>query len=163
MVVNNVLKRQIFFEILALLFLVFSICYAFAAINKGQANKVADYKGFVSVLDDTKVKGIQYLSNGEGLNQEGITYTVTNNNKQNETYKVVIEPSLRDDKILSKVRIGIDDLYVYELSDLEKIGNGYVIITNNLEAGYTKVHNIKIWFSDEVPENNLTFDYTLVR
>ena len=78
-------------------------------------------------------------------------------------YKVIISPNLLDEAILSKVRIGVDDLYVYELEDLTKYGNGYVLITNELEAGYTKIHNIKIWYSDEVEENNLKFTYNLIR
>ncbi len=163
MTVNKVLKKQIVIEIIALLFLVGSICYAFFAINRGQATKVIEYQGFVSVLDDTKQTPFKHLSNGEGLSQEGITYTVTNNNKETTMYKVIISPNLLDEAILSKVRIGVDDLYVYELEDLTKYGNGYVLITNELEAGYTKIHNIKIWYSDEVEENNLKFTYNLIR
>ncbi len=163
MTVNNVLKKQIIIEIVALLFLVFSICYAFMAINKGKGEKVAQYQGFVSVLDDSKLKTFKYLSNGEGVNQEGITYTVTNNNKDKANYKVVVTPNINDSDILDKVRVGIDNLYVFDLTEKEKYGNGYVIIDNELDAGYTKVHSIKIWFSEEVKENNLVFDYMLIR
>lgn len=163
MMVNKVLKKQIIIEIFALLFLICTICYAFFAINRGRGNKVADYQGFVAVLDDSKLEDIKHLSNGEGLSQEGITYTVTNNNKDMEEYKVIIKPNITDDKVLSKVRIGVDDLYVYDFNTLEKDKDGYILIDNELEAGYTKIHSIKIWYSDDVTDNNLEFEFSLVR
>ena len=163
MIVNKVLRKQIIIEIIALLFLVASICYAFFAISKGKNNNVANYHGFVSVLDDSKLKSYKYLSDGEGLSQDGITYTVTNNNKEMANYKIVITPSNADNDILSKVRIGVDDLYVYDLEKLEKNDNGYILITNDLEAGYTKVHNIKIWYKEDVKDSNLSFKFSLIR
>lgn len=162
MTVNKVLKRQIVMEIIALLFLIAAIGYAFIAINRSKGNKVNEYQGFVSVLDDSKLEPLKKLSDGEGLEQNGITYTVTNNNKGPANYRVIIIPSLKDDSILSKVRIGVDDLYVYDLEKLEKYEDGYVLITNDLDAGYTKIHNIKIWYKEEV-NDELNFEFRLVR
>ncbi len=167
MEVSKQLKKQIIIEVIALIFFIGVICYALFAINKGNANKVASFEGFVIVLDDAKYRELKVQSDGLGLQGEGVTYTVTNNNKDKKAYKVVITPSVKDEDILKQIRVSVDDLYLEDLVDLEKIDDGYVLTSYELDSGYTKVHLIKYWYkldSDEdVIDKNIKFTYKLVR
>lgn len=165
MKVNETLKRQIVIEIFALLFLIAAICYAVFAINKGQSNKVTSVKGFVTVLDDSKYTELKPLSDGEGLDQEGITFTITNNNKEKTSYKIVVVPNVTDEKVLENIRVSINDLYVYDLTELEKVDDGYSILLHELDAGYTKVHLIKFWYKlgTETNVKKVDFSFSLVR
>ncbi len=167
MVVSNQLKKQIVIEILALIFLIFVIIYAVFAIDKSRQNNISSQDGMVLVLDDTKVKKLEVSSDGEGLDTEGTTYTITNNNSEQITYKVVIIPSNTSEEVLKQVRVSNDDIYIEDLTSLPKLDGGYVISTNTLGAGYTKIHLFKFWYkldtSDSIIDEDLEFTYKIVR
>lgn len=167
MEVSKELKRQILLEVLVLLFLVGVIIYALFAIVKNSENKVSSVDGMVVVLDDSKYKGLEISSDGKGLERDGITYTVTNNNSDVVKYKVVLVPNVHDDDVLKLVRVGVDDIYTYNLTDLERDNGGYVVTSFKLRPGYTKIHLIKYWYkngsdSKQVDEK-LKFEYRLVK
>lgn len=167
MEVSKQLKKQIVIEVIALLFLVAVIIYAFFAIDKAQENKVSSIDGMVVVVDDTKNKKIEVLSDGAGLETEGTTYTITNNNKKTINYKLVVVPNEHDENILNQIRISTDDLYIENLTDLERYNGGYVINTHTLESGYTKIHLIKFWYKLEAKDmklvDNIKFEYKLIK
>lgn len=167
MVVSNQLKKQIIFEIIALVFLIFVIIYAVFAIDKSRQNNISSQDGMVLVLDDTRIKGLKKLSDGEGLDTEGTTYTITNNNSVQITYKVVLIPSNNNEEVLKQVRVSNDDVYIDDLTSLPKFDDGYVVSTNTLKAGYTKIHLFKFWYkldtSDGIIDDGLTFTYKVVR
>ncbi|MGN1372374.1 MAG: hypothetical protein ACI4XM_08900 [Candidatus Coprovivens sp.] len=167
MVVSNQLKKQIVIEILALVFLIFVIIYAVFAIDKGSHNNISSKDGMVLVLDNSKFTKLEILSDGEGLNTLGTTYTITNNNSDNITYKVILTPSISDDEVLKNVRVSSDDIYIEDLVSLPKLDGGYVVSTNTLGAGYTKIHLFKYWYKLGTKEDNvgsdLTFSYSVVR
>lgn len=167
MVVSNQLKKQIVIEILALIFLIFVIIYAVFAIDKSRQNNISSQDGMVLVLDDTKVKKLEVSSDGEGLDTEGTTYTITNNNSEQITYKVVIIPSNNNEEVLKQIRVSNDDIYIEDLTSLPKFDGGYVVSTNTLGAGYTKIHLFKFWYkldtSDGIIDEDLEFTYKVVR
>lgn len=167
MEVSKQLKKQIVIEVIVLIFLVGVILYAFFAIKKSSFNKVSSVDGMVVVLDDSKYKGIEIQSDGEALEDKGITYTITNNNSEKVKYKIILKPNLHDDEILKQVRVSIDDIYAYDLIDLKRDNGGYVLTTFELEPGYTKIHLIKYWYKyDSNPEkinNDLKFEYRIVK
>ena len=167
MVVSNQLRKQIVIEILALIFLIFVIIYAVFAIDKSRQNNISSQDGMVLVLDDTKVKKLEVSSDGEGLDTEGTTYTITNNNSEQITYKVVIIPSNNNEEVLKQIRVSNDDVYIEDLTSLPKLDGGYVVSTNTLGAGYTKIHLFKFWYkldtSDSIIDDNLEFTYKVVR
>lgn len=166
MVVSKQLSKQIFIEILALLFLIGVIIYAVFAIDKSNQNNISSQDGFVIVLDDEKNGELVVSSDGEGLETEGVTYTITNNNSDKRTYKVVIIPSVLDEEVLKQVRVSINDLYVENLTELERYNGGYVLTTNSLGAGYTKIHLFKYWYkldtSKDIADTKIDFEYKLV-
>lgn len=167
MVVSKQLKKQIIIEVIALIFLVGVLIYAFFAIKKNDDNKITNVDGMVVVIDDSKVSKLVALSDGQGLETDGTTYTITNNNKNKVDYKVVLFPDVHDEEVLKQVRIGIDDLYVDSLVDLERLNGGYIITSGSLDAGFTDIHLIKAWYksdsSDDVTSENITFEYRLVK
>lgn len=167
MEVSKQLRKQIVIEVIALLFLVAVIIYAFFAIDKAQENKVSSIDGMVIVVDDTKSKTTEILSDGAGLETEGTTYTVTNNNRKTISYKLVIVPDEHDENILKQLRISTDDLYVENLTDLERYNGGYVLTTHTLEPGYTKIHLVKSWYKLEAKDmklaDNVKFEYKLIK
>ena len=77
MIVSEQLKKQIIIEILALIFLMGVIIYAVFALQKSKDNKVSSIHGMVVVIDDSKMKSLDKYSDGEGLETEGVKYTVT--------------------------------------------------------------------------------------
>lgn len=166
MVVSNQLKKQIVIEVLALIFLVGVTIYAIFAINKSNDNKILSQDGMVLVLDDTKYKGLESYSDGEGLGIDGTTYTVTNNNSDSIEYKLVIVPDVHTDDVLSQIRISVDDLYIDDLTNLERLNGGYVVATNKLDAGYTKIHLIKAWYKLDTKKEikkEINFEYRVVK
>lgn len=167
MVVSKQLKKQIFIEVIALLFLLGVIIYAAFAIKKSNENKITSIDGMVIVIDDSQIKDMRSLSDGEGLEEKGTTYTVTNNNSYPVTYKVVLVPNVHDENVLKQVRVSTDDLYVESLTDLERLNGGYVIATSTLDPGFTKIHLVKNWYKldtkEDVLERKISFEYRLVR
>ncbi len=167
MEVKKELKRQIIIEIVALILLFAIIIYAFFAIDHGNRNKISSMDGMVIVLDETNFSRMVASSDGKGLESGGITYTVTNNNTSLVKYKVVAMPSVTEEEIIKQVRIGIDDMYIENLADLERYNGGYVIYSGELNPGYTKVLLIKQWYKldteDKIANRDLTFTYELVK
>lgn len=167
MVVSKQLKKQIIIEILALIFLIAVLIYAFFAIKKNEESKITNLDGMVVVVDDTNVDKIKSLSDGEGLSLDGTTYTITNNNKNKVNYKIVLVPNVHDEKVLKQVRISTDDLYVENLTDLERLSGGYVIASSTLDSGFTDMYLIKYWYKldsdQEVLDEDIDFEYRLVK
>ena len=167
MEISKALKRQIVIEVLALIFLVCVIIYSIFAITKSGDEKISSVDNVVMVLDDTKVKRIESYSDGEGLDKPGVTYTVTNNNSESITYAVVLVPNNHDENVLNQIRISVDDLYIEDLTSLERSNGGYVVTKNDLKPGYTKVHVIKYWYKlntdYEIKKNDIQFEYRLVK
>ena len=167
MVVSKQLKKQIIIEILALIFLIAVLIYAFFAIKKNEESKITNLDGMVVVVDDTNVDKIKGLSDGEGLSLDGTTYTITNNNKNKVNYKIVLVPNVHDEKVLKQVRISTDDLYVENLTDLERLSGGYVIASSALDFGFTDMYLIKYWYKldsdQEVLDEDIDFEYRLVK
>ncbi len=167
MVVSKQLKKQIIIEILALIFLIAVLIYAFFAIKKNEESKITNLDGMVVVVDDTNVDKIKGLSDGEGLSLDGTTYTITNNNKNKVNYKIVLVPNVHDEKVLKQVRISTDDLYVENLIDLERLSGGYVIASSTLDSGFTDMYLIKYWYKldsdQEVLDEDIDFEYRLVK
>lgn len=160
------LKKQIIIEIVALIFFVTAIIYAIVALGSNGSNKVSNFDGVVAVLDDKNQKNIKICSDGEGLDTEGTTYTVTNNRKKKISYKLIIEPNVHDEKVLKNLRLGIDDLYVINLSDLEREDGGYILLKNELDTGYTEIHSTKMWYqlksNKENTDSKIKFNYKIV-
>lgn len=167
MAVSRQLKKQIIIEVIALVFLICVIIYALFAIQKSSENKIISVDGMVIVLDDSKYDGMDKSSDGVGLSSDGTTYTITNNNSDKVDYKVVIVPNIHDEKVLKQIRVSADDLYIENLTDLERINGGYAVATNKLDAGFTKVHLIKTWYKldtlDSYLDEDIQFEYRLVR
>lgn len=165
MTASNTLKRQIIIEVLALIVLVGVICYTFFAIDKSNNNKIKNTDGFVTVLDDDNFNQLEILSDGEGLQTDGLTYTITNNNSDIRTYRMVIQPSIDDKEVLDHIKISVNDLYVSNLTDLEKNDKGYIINTHELKPGYTKVHIIKLWYdldsNKNITNTKISFKYDI--
>lgn len=167
MEVKKELKRQIIIEVIALIFVCGVIIYAIFAIDRSNRNKISSLDGMVIVIDDSNFSRLVTSSDGKGLESGGITYTVTNNNESLVKYKVVAMPSNTDEEILNQVRIGIDDIYINDLSTLERHNGGYVIYNGELNPGYTKILLIKYWYkldtSDKIANKDLTFTYEIVK
>ena len=161
MEVNKQLSKQIIIEIIALIILVFSILYGIFAIGLEDAT-VFSQDGMVIVYDGDSLKVMDSYSDGEGLSTDGIKYTVTNNNDKMYSYKLVLYVN-EDDNVLENIRVGIDDLYVEDLVSLNKYKDGYIVSEAVLSAGYTKIHNIKMWYKLDVDQSSLEkeIDYRL--
>ena len=162
MEVNKQLRKQIIIEVFALGLLVFAIMYGIFAIGS-DSSTVFSQDGMVIVYDNENFKAIESFSDGEGLNTDGIKYTVTNNNDKEYSYKLILYVN-EDDTLLEYIRVGIDDLYVESLLDLERYSkDGYVLTETILDPGYTKIHNIKMWYKLDVDQTiaDKEIDYRL--
>lgn len=156
MIVSKHLQKQIILEIGALIILIGAIIYAFFAISNHGSN-VLDQDGMVMVLDNEKFNAIESLSDGEGLNSEGIKYTVTNNNNFDVTYKLILK--IKGDKdVLEYIRVGTDDLYIDDILNLVPYEGGYIVSSGKLRPGYTKIHTIKLWYKLDVDESKISED-----
>ncbi len=165
MVVSKQLSKQIMIEIIALLFLIAVIVYAIFAIDKNNSNNISSQDGMVIVLDNKNVSELTALSDGQGLENEGILYNLTNNNSSEKNYKIILFPSIQDSKILDQIKIGVDDLYVEELTKLKRHNGGYVVASGNLKAGYTNRHLFKFWYKLDTKKElikDVKFDFKLV-
>lgn len=165
MVVSKQLSKQIFVEIIALLFLIGVIIYAFLAIDKSNQNSIYSQDGFVIVIDDEALN-VKKSSDGEGLDSDGVIYTITNNNSGKRNYKIVVTPNNSDEELLKQLRVSVSDLYVNDFKDLERYNGGYVVAFGSLEAGYTKIYSFKYWYKldtpDDMVDSKIDFDYKLV-
>ena len=165
MVVSDQLKKQIVIEIIALIFLVGVIIYAFFAIKKNDGTNVTTQDGMVIVIDYKGLKSLKKASDGEGLEGEGVSYTVTNNNSVKKQYELLIIPDVHNEELLNQIRVSVDDYYVENLVDLARSSGAYIIATNELKPGYTKIHLIKAWYKldtdDDLVKNEVHFDYRI--
>ena len=161
---SNILKKQIIIEIIALFFLIGCLLYSYLAITKKEQN-VKEKNGIVMVLDDTAFKKIEPLSDGKGFQTDKITYTITNNSKEIKEYNIIVKFKTSDDTLLNHIKVGIDGLYAYSLNDLEKKENGYILTTNRLEQGFTKVHVFQYWLDNnqnkEISKEEIELSYEL--
>lgn len=159
------LKKQMFIELFALLLLVSSVIYALVMLKSSNSSKIVNYDDVVTVLDDSKFKKLKISSDGEGLNTDGVTYTITNNRKQTITYDLVILPNIHDEDVLKNIRVGFDDVFLYNLTELERASGGYLIEDNTLNPGYTKIHALKMWYKNSTDSSlkgtEIAFDYKL--
>ena len=112
--VSKQLSKQIILEIFALLFLIAVIVYAIFAIDKNNSNNISSQDGMVIVLDNKNVSKLTVLSDGQGLETEGILYNLTNNNSSEKKYKIILFPSIQESNVLDQIKIGVDDLYIDE-------------------------------------------------
>lgn len=161
---SQVLKKHITVEIIALLILVFSIIYCVFALNKNAKSNLRTKDGLVLVLDDSNHPKLASKSDGVALSESGTTYTITNNNANTKKYQIIITPNNNDEKVLSQIKVGIDDIYVYNLSSLDKDNNSYILRTYTLKPGYTKNHLIKIWYNEDTEESlikDINFKYDI--
>ncbi len=166
MVVSDQLKKQIIIEILALIFLIGVIVYAWFAIHKSNQSNVTSQEGMVIVVDDEKMKTFEKHSDGESKDIIGAKYTVTNNNSNSVEYDLLVIPDVSDTKVIDNIRVSVDDLYIASLNELPRKDGGYVITSYSLKPGYTKIHLIKVWYKlstpDDVINNKVGFKYRLV-
>lgn len=158
----KIIKKRIFIESISLLFLLFCVVYSSVTIKKSSGSNIQDTNNFIAVVDDKEYNPeLKVLSDGEGLSEDGITYAVTNNNKEDKSYSILINTSEIDSKIIDNIKISVDDIYIFNLNELEKKDNYYVLFSDTLKAGYTKRYIIKSWYklNSEIT-NNIRVNYS---
>ena len=162
---KEILKKEIIVETIALILFVGACLYATITLKNKNTNDISEHDGIVAILDDKKVSEVELYSDGEGLDSNGITYTITNNNDKAVSYEIVISTNVHDEDILKQLRISLDDVYISDLVSLERKKGGYVLGVKTLNPGYTKIHTIKYWYKlDSDKENidkNIKFMYKL--
>lgn len=166
MEVSNNLKKEIIIEILVLLLMAGVIIYAYFAISNNNKSNVINENGFVLVLDKNKNNNLAILSDGEGLESDYVRYTITNNNSKAKKVKLVIVPDVHNKNILDKVRIGINDLMVNNLVELEKVDQGYIVDEFEISPGFTRNYLFKYWLSLDSDTNfvkeDIEFNYKIL-
>jgi len=160
--VVKVLKKRIVIEILSLSFLIFCIVYSSFSIKKSSSSNIESTDNFVAVVDDKKYDPVlKELSDGMSIDVDGITYAVTNNNSNDRNYNILISINEDDEDILNNIKISVDDIYIFNLSDLEKKDEYYILYSDTLKAGYTKKYVIKSWYKlNSGVESNNKIKYT---
>lgn len=165
MEVNKKLTKQIVVELGMLLFLFAVIIYAFFAIQKSNNNNVSSVDGMVTVLDESNLNKLVAVSDGEGLEGSGATYTITNNNDKEKKYQIVIFPNIHNEETLKQIRVSINDVYINTLTELERYQGGYIINEDSLGSGYTKRYLIKLWYKldtdKKYADEDIKFEYRL--
>ena len=166
MEVSNNLKKQIIVEIIVLLLMASVAIYAYVAINKNSNSHVVNDNGLVLVLDDSNFTKLDKLSDGEGLEGDYVRYTVTNNNTVMKNIKLVVIPSIKEVAILNNIRMSVNDLYINDLTELEKLGDGYVVDEFDLSPGITRNYLFKYWYKLDTKEDyfkrDVKFEYKIV-
>lgn len=162
---SKILKREIIIELFALLLFTSAVVYATITLKNKDEGNIVDYDGVVAVLDNKDSKHLEIISDGKAIEKEGTNYTITNNKDKAITYEIVISPSIHDESILDQIRISLDDIFISDLTSLERSQGGYVVGMKVLNPGYTKVHRIKYWYklnSDkELTNKDIFFNYKI--
>ncbi len=162
---SEVLKREIFVELFALLLFTSAVLYATFSLKSKTNDNLMDYDGVVTVLDDKNNSKLEILSDGKGLDSNGISYTVTNNRDKTVSYEIIINPSIHDESVLKQMRVSLDDIFISDLTELERNQGGYVLAIRVLNPGYTKVHRIKYWYkldsNKEILNKEIDFKYQI--
>lgn len=162
---SKVLKKEIILELLALVFFVSVSAYALVSLNGKEEGAIASYDDVVTILDDKKFEGIDIASDGKALSNDGITYTITNNQKGIINYEIVIYPNIHNEEVLKQIRVALDDIYISDLSSLDRSQGGYVLGLKVLNSGYTKIHSIKYWYKldtdKELLKEKVKFNYKI--
>ena len=80
--------------------------------------------------------------------------------------KLVIIPDVDNKKVLDNVRIGINDLMVNDLVELEKTDNGYVVDEFEISPGFTRNYLFKYWLSLDTDKSfekeDISFNYEII-
>lgn len=165
MEVSKTLKKEIVFELLALIFFISVSCYALVSLKGKDNDAIASYDDVVTILDDKKFPGMDIVSDGKALSNEGVTYTITNNQKDVINYEIVIYPNIHNEEVLKQIRVALDDIYISDLSSLDRNQGGYVLGLKVLNSGYTKIHSIKYWYKldtdKDLLKENVKFNYKI--
>ena len=165
MEVSKVLKKEIIIELAALILFVSATTYALVSLKGKDDGSIASYDDVVTILDDKKFKGLEIVSDGKALSNEGITYTITNNQKDIINYEIVIYPNIHNEEVLKHIRVSLDDIYISDLSSLDRSQGGYILGLKVLNSGYTKIHSIKYWYKLDTDKNllaeNVKFNYKI--
>lgn len=166
MEVSNNLKKQIIIEIFVLLLMASVAVYAYFALGKNNNSTVVNENGIVLVLDDSKVTNLKKLSDGKGLEGDYVRYTITNNNSDMRDLKLIIIPSIKDEKVLENIRVGVNDIYINDLGKLEKVEDGYLLDSFNLSPGVTRNYLFKYWYklnTDDINyKDDIKFEYKVI-
>ena len=166
MEVSSNLKKEIVIEICVLILMAAVIIYAYFAIGNNNNSNVINQDGFVLVLDKNKKNNLDILSDGEGLESDYVRYTITNNNSMVKKVKLVIIPDVDNKKVLDNVRIGINDLMVNDLVELEKTDKGYVVDEFEISPGFTRNYLFKYWLSldsdKDFSKEEIEFSYEII-
>lgn len=166
MEVSNVLKKEMILEIMVLLLMASVIIYVYFTIDKTSHSNVTSKDGFVLVLEKTKDNHLEILSDGEGLENSYIRYTITNNNEVVKNVKLIIVPKVDNEEVLNYVRVGINNMMVNNLVELEKNDKGFIVDQFMISPGYTRNYLFKYWFSlgtdKKYIKEEIDFEYEII-
>lgn len=165
MKVKETLTKEIIIEVIALVLFVVTCTYATITLSSKNTDSIKEQDGIVTILDEKNFKGLNILSDGKGISSNGVTYTITNNNSEPVSYELVVSTNVHNEEILKNIRVSLDDIYISDITSLERRKGGYVLGVKILNPGYTKVHSIKYWYKldtkKEIANEKIDFSYKI--
>lgn len=152
---NKVLNKQIFKEVfVAFIFLGIVLIGGYAIYNAVKGNKVLTDGDLILDVNSKEVANNLYImGDSAGLSTKPYVLNITNNSKKKADYNLILKNEIDSNiKVEDYLRVAVDDNKIKNLKDfdMDKKGN-YILLTEEIDKGYTKTHTVRIWFGSESP------------
>ncbi|MGM9834490.1 MAG: hypothetical protein ACI31M_01765 [Bacilli bacterium] len=152
---NKVLNKQIFKEVfIAFIFLGIVLIGGYAIYSAVKGNKILTDDDLILDVNSKEVANNLYImGDSAGLNTKPYVLNITNNSKKKADYSLILKNGINSNvKVEDYLRVAVDDNVIKNLKDfkMDKKGN-YILLTEEIDKGYTKIHTVRIWFNSESP------------
>lgn len=154
---SKIIDRQIILEAVCAIIILFVILVGGGVIYKNV--KGGKTYAFDNLMVELKNNGtpsnFHIMSDGTGLKTNPYVYTITNNNRKSIRYNIELRHNLHNyNNIEEYLKVCIDDVIIKKLSDFKVDDKGhYILLNEELEAGVTSVHTIKVWLGSNSPNS----------
>lgn len=101
---------------------------------------------------------LNVLTDSEGLNSKNNVINITNNGEENRRYKIILTPISDNEE---DIRVAIDNSLIRSLSNFDKEDDSYILLVNELEPGFTRIHSVKVWQDKKVENKKIKVNFKL--
>lgn len=152
---NKLLNKQIFKEVfIAFIFLGIVLVGGYAIYSTVKGSSVLkDGDLILDIIDKDVAHNLYIMGDSAGLNTKPYIANITNNSKKEVKCNLTIKNNITSNiKVENYLRVAIDDKPIKYLNDFEIDKNGnYIILSEDIDKGYTSSHTIRVWLTSESP------------
>jgi len=155
---NKSINKYVLSAMLFTLIAVFLTVVLTINLIKNNIRTVYSDNGFIIDLEP-KISGkLEKLSDLDGLSIKTNKINITNNNDYKKKYQILISPL---NNYEDNIRVSLNNNFIRYLNNFSKSDGYYIIYEGVLESGYSIVHQISIWQSEDSNIKSISVDFKI--